>query len=174
MKKLISHVLVIIIVTLFIACSNNKDQNSHTGSWELNEWKVDKALDLNGDDKSHQDLLKEFGCLKGSTLEIKNDNTATLSLSSDVKFYIEPIENIVLEKAPIMTICGTDSEKLPTSYSYTLVEEILTLESDTETIKLILNKNTLSMKVSSSFKAYNSSTDEIIFSQDGTYLFTKK
>ena len=175
MKNLFLNVLVTIsTITLLVSCSNNKNENSLIGSWELNQWNLEKALDLNGDGKVNQDLLKEFGCLKGSKLEFKSDNTVTLSFSSDVKFYIEPTENLVVEKAPIMMICGTNTEKLPSPFSYSINGNIITLKNDTESLELVLNKNTLSMKIHNGFKAFNSSTDETIFSQDGTYLFTKK
>lgn len=172
MKKFTSILSLLIAYVLLVSCTKNDEvyEPSISGVWKLTAWNVSSPLDLNNDGVSNSNLLLEFGCLNDSEIIFKDSWNATIFYSSDVSFHVER-EN---EGLFFMISCSLDNESGPVQSTYVQEENDVILNNNGELSHFTLSENTLSRVVPNGFVASDAQTQEIVVSQDVTYIFTKQ
>ncbi|MFD0965228.1 lipocalin family protein [Pseudofulvibacter geojedonensis] len=83
--------LSLVVVGLLFSCSSDdSSDNSGTenvsieGTWKLTEYKSENAYDYNNDGISNRDLMLELDCLTDRTLVFNENESGTLSYSTQI------------------------------------------------------------------------------------------
>lgn len=125
MKKVLFTALVAFAIA---SCSDDDNKTSDTGlagTWKLSSIVVPTAIDLNGDGKKTNDLVKESGCMDESNILFPTDTT---------KQAIVKMQNLEITTGADGKNTATCSAPETTNSTYTATEDKVKLTFDGELV----------------------------------------
>lgn len=163
MKKL--HLLLFTLIILLVCFSCKNINNDIVGNYVLTSWDIGMEFDINRDNTSNFNLLKEFKCSNSELLSVKSDQTI-----SSVNTFSPTVKISKRDSDYYGTVdCAEGSIGFATSY----LAEGNNLKLDTDET-IVVKNNQLIRTFEKAIKIYNQDFTEVIETKDLILTYSKK
>ena len=168
MKKLF---LIGAMAALGLSCSSDDDGGSNVsveGTWKLTKFETTEGIDFNNDGTASKNLIAETGCFGSSNIVFGDSDVVIFSMQSI------DADTATNEDGgyDYTTTCDPAS---PTTGTYSVSDNSVTLNAGTSPIALTRSGNKLTYSIPESFNVPVEQNGEIVEVQMGAYIeFTKQ
>lgn len=173
MKKLLTSVLVLMLLSFLMSCTSDDDNStsndSIVGTWKLIELNSSIPFDFNNDGTSSTNLLSEMDCLENETYVFGASNTVVSYNTSSFAIEVELVGGTTDEFAYIV-ICEEDIYDY--ALLYTKDGNSVTLNDEGDILQGTLNGNLLSFLIQGEIDIENEN-GELTFA-DITMVYAKQ